>query len=252
MPVKRTYAVGDIHGQIEKLHGAHALIQADRSRCNDATATVVHVGDLVDRGPDSAGVISLLMEGIDRGEPWKVLKGNHDRMFYGFMEDHRHHDPILRPDLPWMNPRLGGDTTMLSYGVVDAFERDLAEVHAEATRKIPNAHMAFLRGLDTYYREGNVVFVHAGIRPGVPLENQIEDDLTWIRKGFLEDTTDHGFLVVHGHTMIDAPTHYGNRLNIDSGAGRGGPLSAVVIEDGAAWLLTSEGRMPLVPEGANN
>jgi serine/threonine protein phosphatase 1 len=112
---------------------------------------------------------------------------------------------------------------------------------------VPDAHRAFLAGLPTHLHRGEVFFVHAGIRPGVPLAAQVEDDMTWIRGRFLDDLRDHGALIVHGHTPVERATHYGNRLNIDSGAAYGGPLSAVVIEGRKVWELTDSGRVRLPP-----
>ncbi|MDE3081218.1 MAG: serine/threonine protein phosphatase [Paracoccaceae bacterium] len=243
----RTYAIGDIHGHIGLLTEVHARIAADRARTGDATAPVVHLGDLVDRGPDSAGVIEYLRKGIEAGEPWIVLKGNHDRMFYSFLDDIRYHDPGLRSDLGWLHPRLGGAATLASYGIANPGDRPLAPVHQEALAAVPQAHRVFLETRPTWVRRGDVLFVHAGIRPGVPMQAQSEDDLVWIRQGFLDDPRDHGFLVVHGHTALDAPTHYGNRVNIDSSAAYGGPLTAVVIEGRDVFRLTEAGRVPLVP-----
>lgn len=243
----RIYAIGDIHGQLEKLREVHALIAADRAAAGDTGGEVVHVGDLVDRGPDSRGVISYLIDGIAAGAPWVVLKGNHDRMFEGFMGDPDYHDPGLRADLYWTHPRLGGDTTLASYDVLGAGERMLFDLHDDAIRNVPEAHRAFIRTLPVMHRVPGVALVHAGIRPGVALEDQTENDLLWIRQGFLDDPSDHGALIVHGHTPVETVTHYGNRLNIDTGAGYGRALSAVVIEDGAVWQLTPEGRVPVVP-----
>jgi serine/threonine protein phosphatase 1 len=242
-----TYAIGDIHGHIAKLEAAHDLIAADRAREGDAEAPVVHVGDLTDRGPDSRGVIQHLIDGITAGEPWVVLKGNHDRLFLQFLDDPDWRDPALRPGLDWLAPPLGGVATLVSYGVTPAGRPD-AEVSAEARAAVPAAHRAFLHGLQLWAEHGEALFVHAGIRPRVPLSAQTEQDLVWIRDPFLNDTSDHGALVVHGHTTIEAATHYGNRLNLDSGAAYGGPLSAVAIEGRRAWLLTPEGRVALRPE----
>lgn len=243
----RSYAIGDIHGHLALLHGAHALIQADRVQCGDSTSPVIHIGDLVDRGPDSAGVIEHLRAGIADGQPWIVLKGNHDRMFTAFLNDVDYHDPGLRPDLGWLHPRLGGAATLASYGVRNAADRPLAPVHAEARAAVPESHRVFMESRPTWVRRGPVVFVHAGIRPGIPLFAQSEDDLVWIRSPFLEDPRDHGFLVIHGHTAIDAPTHYGSRVNIDSSAAYGGPLTAVVIEGREVFHLSAKGRVPLRP-----
>lgn len=244
----RSYAIGDIHGHLDKLRAAHDLIAADRRSVGDAEAPVIHIGDLVDRGPDSRGVIEHLMAGVAGGENWVALKGNHDRMFTLFLADEPRRDPGLRPELSWLDPRLGGAETLGSYGVRAAADRLLEEVHAEARERVDPGHLAFLEALPTWYLAGEALFVHAGVRPGLDLRDQSEDDLLWIRAGFLDDTRDHGALIVHGHTAIAAATHYGNRLNIDSGAAYGGPLSAVVVEGRSVWLLTEAGRVPLVPE----
>lgn len=241
----RSYAIGDIHGHLEKLIPAHDLIAADRARVGDDEAPVVHVGDLPDRGPDSAGVIAWLMERQAADPRIIVLKGNHDRMFTLFLRDPRAHDPGLREGLTWLDPRLGGATTLASYGVADAETRAVDEVHADAIRCVPAAHRRYLEALPTSFLHGTALFVHAGVRPGVDLRAQTETDLVWIRQGFLDNTQDHGALVVHGHTAIHEATHYGNRLNIDSSVAYGGPLSAVVIEGRDAFLLTSEGRVPV-------
>lgn len=243
----QTYAIGDIHGHLDLLRAAHDRIEEDRLQNGEPDSPVVHIGDLVDRGPDSRGVVALLAEGEAERRNRITLLGNHDRMFRKFLDDPGWHDPGLRAELTWLHPHLGGATTLASYGVADADRRPLAEVHAEAVEKVPAAHRLFLAGLPTSYVRGDCVFVHAGIRPGIDLRDQTENDLVWIRAGFLDDTRDFGPLVVHGHTAIDAPTHYGNRLNIDSSAAYGGPLSAVVIEDRKAWLLTPDGREPIRP-----
>lgn len=243
----RTYAIGDIHGHLDKLRGAHDLIAADRDAYGETEAPIVHVGDLVDRGPDSAGVIDYLMKGQQSGENWIVLRGNHDRMFLGFLDDPYTEDPILSAEVSYLNPRVGGEATLESYGIPDAFSRPLDEVTSELSA-IPQAHRDWLARQPAYSPRGEAIFVHAGIRPGVAMEDQVEDDLLWIRKPFLTDPRDHGALIVHGHTNIKAATHYGNRLNLDSGAGYGHPLSTVVIEGRDAWLLTPEGRAEL-PRG---
>ena len=241
----RTYAIGDIHGHLDQLHRVHAWIARDAAL--HGAAPIVHIGDLVDRGPESAGVVEYLRAGVAAGQDWVVLKGNHDRMFAGYLSDIAFHDPGLRRDMSYLHPRIGGAITLESYGVKNPGDRPLAPVHAEAVATVPAAHLAFLKALPTSHRRGEVIFVHAGIRPGVVLADQTEDDLLWIRHDFLDDTRDHGALIVHGHTAIDTPTHYGNRVNIDSSAAYGGPLSAVVFEGRAAFLLTETGRVSLQP-----
>jgi serine/threonine protein phosphatase 1 len=243
-----TYAIGDIHGHLDLLRRAHDRIARDQAQAG--SAPVVHIGDLVDRGPDSRGVIHYLMQGVAAGQDWVVLKGNHDRMFAGFVVDPDWHDPGLRPDLSWLHYRLGGAETLASYGVRAAADRPTAAVHRDAVAAVPPDDLAFLQGLSTSFVRAQAAYVHAGIRPGIPLALQDETDLVWIRKVFLEDPRDHGQLIVHGHTAIDWPAHYGNRLNLDSGAAYGGALSAVVIEGRAAFLLTDKGRVPLLPPPA--
>lgn len=240
-----TYAIGDIHGHLGLLQRAHDLIAEDQAR--HGAGPVVHVGDLVDRGPDSCGVVEYLRAGIAAGRDWVVLKGNHDRMFMRFLKDPWEPEPGLRSDYGWLHPALGGAATLASYGIGRAADRPIAPVHAEALAAVPAAHRDFVGALPVMHRTGDGLFVHAGIRPGVALDQQVETDLVWIRGPFLTDPADHGALVVHGHTAIDVPTHYGNRLNIDSGAAYGGPLTAVVLEGGLAFHLTADGRVPLLP-----
>ena len=239
------YAIGDIHGHADKLRAAHELIERDRAANGVAQAPVVHLGDLVDRGPDSAGVIELLRAGQAEGHDWIVLMGNHDRMFLEFLSNPLQHPERLPPELGWRHPRVGGAATLASYGIADV-ERPLADL-APALESVPQAHRDWLAGLPLYHLQDAALCVHAGIRPGIDLHAQTEQDLIWIREPFLSDDRDHGVLVVHGHTAIDTPTHYGNRLNLDSSAGYGGPVSAAVIEGRSVWCLTDAGRERLDP-----
>ena len=244
----RIYAIGDIHGQLEMLHDAYKKIAADREACGDHTALVVHLGDYTDRGPDSAKVIQALIDGQKAGEPWMLIKGNHDRMFYGFVEESDHHDIALaHSGLTWLHPRLGGDETLQSYGIADADKRSQSDLHGEARDAVPQAHRDFLNALPLMHETDDLLFVHAGIRPGIAVQDQVEDDLIWIRDGFLEDDRDHGKLVVHGHTALDEATHFGNRVDIDTGAGYFRPLTVAVFEDRDCWVMTEHGRVALRP-----
>lgn len=246
----RTYAIGDIHGHLDLLTAAHARIAADRRACGDTEAPIVHVGDLVDRGPDCRGVVRYLRNGVAAGQNWQVLKGNHDRLFCMFLRDPAAQDPRLRVELSYLHPLIGGAATLASYGVRNASDRPVAAVHAEAVAAVPAEDRAFIDALPLYLQRGPQLFVHAGIRPDVALEAQIEDDLVWIREPFLSDRSSFGPLVVHGHTALDQPVHYGNRLNIDSGAAYGRDLTAVVIEGRDVWVLTDAGRvaLPVTPD----
>lgn len=239
----RYYAVGDIHGYAEKLAAAHQLIAEDRARIGDADAAVIHLGDLVDRGPDSRAVLDFLLAGIDRGEPWQVIRGNHDQAFLD------HIDEVPNPRLSlglWRDN--GGDTTAESYGVRFSFANTEARNRARLKHAVPQAHRDFLAGLPLYHETPDLIFVHAGIRPGLPLKEQLADDLMWIRNDFLQANRDHGRLVVHGHTPIDDASHYGNRVNLDTGAGFGRRLTAAVFEGRDCWVLEPlTGRRKLEP-----
>lgn len=240
---KPIYAIGDIHGQIHELDRALALITADGGK----DAHVVFLGDYTDRGPDSRAVLDTLIEGQVTGRNWTFLKGNHDRMFEWFMADPLRHDPYLMVELYWLHYRLGGDTTLASYGVDAGGTRREMDVQADARAAVPQAHLDFIAGLDLMHSVGDLLFVHAGIRPMVAIADQAEVDLLWIRNEFHDYTQPHSKLIVHGHTPVEAATHYGNRVNLDTGAGYGKPLTAAVFEGDQAWTLTPNGRMPLVP-----
>lgn len=241
----RYYAIGDIHGFLGQLEAAHDLIARDRAETGDLTAPVVHLGDLVDRGPDSRGVIDYLIGGQERGEPWKVIAGNHDRVFsHQIGASEQDHTRLST----WTSDVMGGRETAASYGVDISSWRSQSANRARLTDAVPDQHISFLRDLDLFVETPDLIFVHAGIRPGLPLSEQIEEDLIWIRRGFLDDTRDHGKLVVHGHTPVEQPMHCGNRVNLDTGAGYGRPITAAVFEDRDCFVLGPEGRMPLTPQ----
>lgn len=239
----RIYAIGDIHGHLDLLLQAHERIVQDGGK----DARIVHLGDLIDRGPDSRGVVEYLMQGQAMGRYWIALKGNHDTIPPAFLRDPHWIDPRAAMPANWIARDVGAETTLASYGVMDAQHRPLAEVHAEALAAIPAEHVRWLEALPLWHRQQGALFVHAGIRPGMTLEAQDPGDLMWIRREFLDDRRDHGVLVVHGHTPVARATHCGNRINIDSGAGRNGPLSAIRLDKDGAWLLTGNGPQPLRP-----
>ncbi|MDD9922573.1 MAG: metallophosphoesterase [Boseongicola sp.] len=242
--MSRIYAIGDIHGHLSELENAHRLIAADQAG-EGGPAQIVHIGDLTDRGPDSKGVINFLMAGLERGEDWVVLKGNHDRLFTTYYRTGSVTDGRLRVGMGWLNAEMGGDVTLQSYGVAKRLLESAGKLHARAVKKVPEDHIRFLEDLPLWHRAEGMIFVHAGIRPGFPMEAQDEDDLLWIRDEFLWRTDQHEALIVHGHTPVDYPTHYSNRVNLDCGAGYGNPLVPVVFEDGHCFALTDDGRDPL-------
>lgn len=239
------YAIGDIHGQLEQLLIAHQRIAEDRLAHGVDQARTIHVGDLVDRGPDSRGVIDVLIDGVQRGEDWVVLMGNHDQMFVEFLEGGDGTNAHLKSGVTWQSHVMGGQRTLRSYGVQKRMLESPVGFAKRVRTAVPQSHQAFLRDLPLWHRENGMIFVHAGIRPGFPMDAQDDDDLLWIRDEFLWHLGDHEALVVHGHTPVDEPTHYGNRLNIDTGAGWGNPLTPVGY-DGSSWFaLTAEGRQKL-------
>ncbi|MBY6056994.1 metallophosphoesterase family protein [Leisingera daeponensis] len=237
------YAIGDIHGQLDMLDQALERIEAD----GGPEARVVFLGDYTDRGPDSSGVLDRLIAGRGEGRNWVCLKGNHDRMFEWFLEETPRHDPHLLIGYHWLHERIGGVETLASYGLTFEDRTRLDDLHARAKEVIPAPHAEFLRSLTALHETPELAFVHAGIRPGVPLAGQHEDDLVWIRQPFHDHTGPHPKLIVHGHTPVDKASHYGNRVNLDSGAGYGRPLTAAVFEGRDCWLLAEAGRVPLLP-----
>jgi serine/threonine protein phosphatase 1 len=244
------YAIGDIHGQIEQLERALALVEADGGK----DARIVFVGDYTDRGLNSRAVIDRLIASDATGRNWVMLRGNHDRMFTRFVRDAVIDDAAIASGKGWLHPLLGGPATLAAYGVevpdstVETRDADIVAALSEQARAaVPKAHLEFLESRPLMHVEDGMAFVHAGIRPGVALVEQDEEDLIWIRKGWLEDERDHGVLVVHGHTALDTPQHHGNRVNIDGGAGYGRPLVPVVFDGGQAFTLTEGGRIALNP-----
>lgn len=234
------YAIPDIHGQADLLDEALARVHRD----GGPDARIVFLGDLVDRGPDSRAVIDRILDARDAGRPWTVLRGNHDQMFLDFLDHGALQFKQVRSGLSWLDRRLGGAATLASYGVTETRGSAARQAAQEA---VPQPHRAFLASLPLWHEAGDVLFVHAGIRPGVPLAEQTPEDLMWIRDGFLEYKGPHPWLVVHGHTALDWPQYFGNRVDLDAGAGYGRPLWPAVFEGTDGWLLTEKGRLALCP-----
>ena len=235
------FAIGDIHGQRAMLDSALARIDRDPH----AGAPVVFVGDYIDRGPDSPGVIETLMRGQAAGRDWTCLMGNHDTMLPDFLDGPPADTPEDWIGAAWLSGNMGGRETLRAYGVDCDRRRSVDAVLADARAAVPRAHVEWLRARPRMHVTGAQIFVHAGIRPGVPLEEQDPEDLIWIRRAFLDDTRDHGRLVVHGHTPEERPTLHRTRLNLDGGAGWGRPLSPVRLLGREAVLLDPIGETPL-------
>jgi serine/threonine protein phosphatase 1 len=221
-PGQRVYAVGDVHGRRDLFEALVAAIDADDAAAPPAETTVILLGDLVDRGADSAGVIALARAWQQRRRV-RILAGNHEEMFlrsFTSLETFRH---FLRH---------GGRETVLSFGVDRAAfaQADMEEAQDMMRAAVPADDIAFLKGFEDMIAIGDYLFVHAGIDPAVPIEEQKVHDLRWIREPFLSNAEPYGQVVVHGHTISEAPEDRGNRIGIDTGAFMTGRLTAVVLE----------------------
>jgi serine/threonine protein phosphatase 1 len=203
----KIYAIGDIHGSLAKLRRLIARCERD---ADGEPMTLVFIGDYIDRGPDSRGVVDYVMGLQARlGENAIALKGNHEELAAAAV------DGSVSVGTWLLN---GGDNTLRSYGIASA-------------RELPADHLAWFRSLRLSFDDGQRLFVHAGIDPDRPLDDQDAHDLVWIREPFLTDERDHGRLIVHGHTPLrtGTPDLRSNRLNIDTAAVFGGPLTAAVF-----------------------
>jgi serine/threonine protein phosphatase 1 len=226
----RIYAIGDIHGRLDLLIRLHEKIAADARRTRARRHVVVYLGDYVDRGPDSKGVVEHLSQGGLAGFERVHLKGNHEDLMLRFLMG----EPVAR--VWFMN---GGMQTLRSYGVTGLVEDLPAIARAALTKGVPERHRQFLDGLALSHVEGDYLFVHAGVRPGIPLGRQDAADLMWIREEFLDSGADHGKVVVHGHTIMPKPDIRANRIGIDTGAFMTGRLTALVLEGDESSLLAT-------------
>lgn len=222
---QRVYAVGDVHGCLDLLNRLLAAIEADDAARGPARTTLVFLGDLIDRGPASAEVIERVSTyRLPGGGRVICLCGNHEEVMIRVL---RGNGDLLHD---WT--KFGGAECLRSYGLSPTRLKRMepAEAVGKIRAKIPKAHYKFLQGLTDTVRIGDYLFVHAGIRPGVELMSQAQTDLRWIRDPFLAHDEDHGFVVVHGHTICDEIDQQFNRIGIDTGAYRSGVLTALVLE----------------------
>ncbi|MCI5059631.1 MAG: serine/threonine protein phosphatase [Alphaproteobacteria bacterium] len=224
----RIYAIGDVHGYADILARMHDLIEADYQERPVNRAQIVYLGDYVDRGPDSKGVLDQLVERELHAPDFEhiFLLGNHEN---GMMEFMAEPEGIRQDWLEW-----GGIEALQSYGVEPdmgkPFTGQLRTLAAQLGEAMPLTHHEFLKNLKLFYEVGDYFFVHAGIRPGVSLHKQTKQDLTFIREPFLSHDKPHEKRVIHGHTAMKEVEVKHNRINLDSGLYRGGPLSCAVIE----------------------
>ena len=228
----RVYAVGDIHGQLDLLRRLRELIADDAQQDRRERNVIVYLGDYIDRGPDSRGIVELFLDKPMAGFEEIYLKGNHEDYMLQFLEN---------PGLGESWYLNGGDTTLMSYGVERtvkaAGQGRFVAMCDRLQGKLPVEHLAFLRSLTMYHMEGDYLFVHAGIRPGRPVENQEPHDLLWIREEFLSSNADHGCCVVHGHSISPEPEVRRNRIGIDTGAYYTGRLTGLVLDGAERRIL---------------
>lgn len=228
---QRVYAVGDIHGRLDLFQNVIDLIEEDDAERAPATTTVVLLGDLIDRGPDSAGVVALARKWGE--QRWiEYLKGNHEEMLLVARND----ASALRDLL-----RFGGVETLASYGLDEHIiaSSEIEEVQQAMNTVIPADDFDFLDRFKNMVRIGDYLFVHAGIRPRVPLEVQQGRDCRWIREPFLSHKGDFGAFVIHGHTIKTEPDIAHNRIGIDTGAYLHGTLTAIGLEGDKRWFITA-------------
>lgn len=229
---QRVYAIGDIHGRSDLLDRLMSAIDTDDRERGATHTTCVFLGDLTDRGPDSRGVIERAIRYASQNSCIFVM-GNHEEVLINAWEGDLAAARLFH--------RIGGRATLLSYGI-DAATYDAADFEQLArliADTVPAEHIAFLRRFRDSWRCGDYLFVHAGVRPGVGIEQQSAEDMRWIRARFLDDGRDHGALVIHGHSIEAEVAERANRIGIDTGAYGSGVLTAIGIEGSERWYLSS-------------
>ena len=230
----RVYAVGDIHGRVDLLAALHDRIRDDAATATAGRKVLVYLGDYVDRGPCSFDVVDMLVEAPLEGFEIVHLKGNHEDFLLRFLDE----ENLEEVNLWFIN---GGDATLHSYKV-PLLTLPFGLAGLETARRafaaaLPPSHRTFFQNLKMYHVEGDYLFVHAGIRPGVPLDEQDEADLLWIREGFLDSDADFGHMVVHGHTPGVETDVRPNRIGIDTGAVFTDRLTCLVAEGDSTRFL---------------
>jgi len=232
---RRLYCVGDIHGRLDLLRELHQRIAAGGEGF-DGGRTLVYLGDYIDRGPQSRGVIDELLDRPLPGFETVHLLGNHEQTLLDFLE-------YPKQAAGWLI--WGGRETLRSYGVTTGLDHmgdDMELLRDRFRANLPGRHLDFYRDMKLSYSAGDYLFVHAGIRPGVPLQEQRESDLLWIRNEFIDSGERHSHVVVHGHTISEEVEFRPNRIGIDTGAFYTGVLTALVLEGTEQRLIQTSGR----------
>lgn len=226
---RRVYAIGDVHGRLDLMTDLLARIEADDRERGPAETNIIFLGDLIDRGPRSAQILDYVINELPGFATYHFLMGNHEEAMLRAIIDEG--DAV-----GWL--RFGGVETLMSYGMPESELNPFAPPIAQELRRyVPIDHLKLLASFQDSFSCGDYHFVHAGIRPGVPLDRQDSMDLRWIRREFLDSRRDHGAIVVHGHTISAEPEFRENRIGIDTGAYRTGKLTALGLEGGDRWIL---------------
>ena len=230
----RAYAVGDVHGRLDLLNQLLARVEQDAERQPARKSLLIFLGDLIDRGPDSRGVVERLRTYAPNRLQLHFLAGNHEEVLLRLLAGER---GILAS---WL--KFGGAECLRSYGTDPASLAGLNERQALqiVMQTIPADHARFIGTFADTLTLGDYLFVHAGIRPGLDLSLQSQTDLRWIRSSFLDCEEDHGMLVVHGHTISETVDERSNRIGIDTGAYRTGVLTALAVEGDRRWFLDTD------------
>ena len=230
----RLYAIGDIHGSLMPLRLLHEAIREHAEAHPIERKCLIYLGDYIDRGMDSRAVLELLIHHPLPGFEHVFIKGNHEDGMLRFLAEEGN-------ALTWV--AYGGIATLFSYGVKPpdpvTDEAEIQRARHELAQNLPPAHLDFLTRLERYRVEGDYLFVHAGIRPGVPLESQRDEDLLWIRDEFLRSDRDFGKLVVHGHSITAQADIQANRIGIDTGAFASGSLTCLVLEGSSQSVIAT-------------
>lgn len=229
-PGMRLFAIGDVHGRLDLLEEMHRRIADDLATDPPDDWRIIHLGDYVDRGPNSKGVIDFIRRARHADARMIALCGNHDEGMAEFLG---------RPEKDSLFALYGGRQTALSYGVHADFSSAwlVRQVADELLAAMPDGQIEFLTDLPRSCTFGDFFFCHAGIRPGVPLDRQDPNDLIWIRREFLDWTGLHPKIIVHGHTPHSAPQIMPNRVNVDTEAWRSGVLTALLIDGNRKKIL---------------
>lgn len=231
---KRIYAIGDVHGCKTLLEELLQKIDDDNASRSPADIEIIFLGDLIDRGPDSAGVLDLCIALEKAGKPVRFLMGNHEEVYLKALTDQS--TKMMRFFL-----RIGGEETLLSYDILksDFAAMDIEELCHYISQLVPQSHIDFIQTFEEHITVGDYMFVHAGIKPGVSLKDQEPKHLRWIREDFIDHKGAHGKIIVFGHTIFDEVRERPNHIGVDTGAYKNGILTAIALEGHERWYLQS-------------